>query len=650
MTFGRPLNVPQETIEAPQTGTFGRSLTVSQPTSFQERKQRTILERQQAAQFGTQQPIGTKLSQLLQGMGNLFQKVSGQLPDVEQTKKQLFGIPGEAPEEREIREKREGAGEFLATPLLPFPKVESKQILESVLNKFKRVRPKDVESLALGAEELPISTYKTAEDILSELKGIEKPAAIEFTPPIRPSRLPTEAKPLQGRVSQSYKDLGIRPTDPKSFPTTRLRFKDQVLDSIHPREFYNSTRAGKAIKNEIASLDKADYKKVNELYETSRELQGGIEQVHPELVTNLSQRLEDLNSIPAPSTVQKSLIRSLEKIIKDLAEVGEGGNIVGYKPMNNQTIIDQIQSLRQILDYDFEHAVPKNIFKPTIRDLQEAATNAARSSNPKAAEAIEKANTAYREWATTYNNDYINPYRDLSNKDFISLFDKATDIDNYNILKSVLEKSKTGKELLNSTKRSIVSKNLKTAFKDPRKAIDTIEPSIRELEEVLTPQESLKLRESFQKYKTPSRLQAKKIERLKEVPREVKAVAKYTNKTPEQIEQLFNSRSGIREIKTDLSKTKRSKELFDKMASQKVRDILRQGKIKPDYTGKDLYKVINKKDNYELLSELLTPEEVDKMLEMSQKISSKKVTKEGVMKLAKFYTKYKFLHIVLGLL
>src|SRR3990167_10884383 len=103
------------------------------------------------------------------------------------------------------------------------------------------------------------------------------------------------------------------------------------------------------------NLDEDVYRGVNELYRISREANQGVVEIHPQLVQRLANRVSELEAIPEPSDVQRRVIRASNNVIDALAQRGDEGVITGYTPVNNQILIDQIQALRQIIDYDFAH-------------------------------------------------------------------------------------------------------------------------------------------------------------------------------------------------------------------------------------------------------------------------------------------------------
>jgi len=446
------------------------------------------------------------------------------------------------------------------------------------------------------------------------------------------------ARTLTGRVTEGGEELGLRPTNIGVKPSSTESNLENVLDIASKKEFGNKRVAGKNLKNTVMESDNKAYNRVNELYEKSRNLNERVNKPHIKLTHQLQDRLDQLNRIPRPSSVQNNLKNALEDIIEELAVV-ENGQIVGYKEINNQTLIDQIQSLRQTVDFDFEHGSPKGIFKPTISDIQDSVYTAAKG---KAAESLAEANSAYREWTTNYNNDYINPYRDRSNKNYEGLLNKNLDPDHFNVVNDLVGETKAGNDILKSTQREIVEKKLRKFVEKPDLVRSRdFRKAMTELESVLSPDQVKAVRAEME-----SQVSAK-FRRKVSVPEKIeKAAAKYSNKTPAVIRERLTTPEGIAELKTDLSKTKNGKAIFDDLGKRKIKSILSEGKIKADFNGKDLYKVLNNEKNYSLIEALTSPEEAEAALNAAEALSKKKFTAENLNALSKKLMKYKLIHFL----
>ncbi len=517
--------------------------------------------------------------------------------------------------------------------------------------KFLGLSPKvQAEVLEKGIipEGLPKSQYETAEEMLNLVK--EKQAENKF--PAFPKKVEGGEKPtaLTSQRITAPEDIGLRPAPLKEASL----LEDQVGGLFSEKKFYNSTEGGKALKSEIMKIDDDVYRGVNELYKTSKELNSGINEIHPELAEKVLNRVKELEAIPEPSDVQKRVIRASNNILEDLVKVSENGEISGYTPINNQTLIGQVQSLRQIVDYDFAHGNTKNIFRPLINDIQDSVLRAAENSGkPEAAQAINDARSAYRTWVEAFDNDYIRPFRDSSNKDFSKLYKSSLDLDESNVLRNILNISDDGVKLSNATTREIVEKNLGKYLENPR-SMNTkeFEKTMRELDAVITPEQSQQVRELFRKESQPF-VRAKKETPKKATPEE-EIASKYKNSKPEDIQKKMNTRSGIKELREDFSKTPAKRDLFERLKNQKIRSVLREGNIEKEFTGDELYKFLNKEKNYELFSEMLGEAETESLRMSAKEIGAQQVKsevrKKGMHTIAKKAAAYKAFELLINLL
>lgn len=506
-------------------------------------------------------------------------------------------------------------------------------------------------------KDLPKSQFETAEQVLNQLRQ-QNQAPNNFPRPGGPppdggapppgSSAPARINP--NRVRANGEDLGLRPAPQPQRPD----LADSVGDIFSRERFYNNTQGGQAFKNEIMNIDEDVYRGVNELYNTSRQLNSEISEIHPQLVNRIQARIRELSEIPEPSDVQRRLLRASENILNRIATVGENGEITGYQPLNNQVLIDQVQSLRQIIDYDFAHGNTKNIFRPLINDLQDSALRSAETAGrPEAAEAINEARNAYRVWVEAFDNDYIRPFRDGSNQDFSKLFKSALDFDESNMIRNILNLSENGQRLGAASTREIVEKHLGKYFDNPRSATPReFDKVVRELEAVITPEQAQQVRDQFRQAQARPPFRAR--QEPKRTPTNDERIAsKYEGNEPEDIQKMMNKRSGIKQLREDLN-TPEKRDTFERLKLQKIRSILREGNIEKEFTGDDLYRFLNKEHNYELLSEMLGESETEALRSSAKEIGKQQVKselrKKNVSKAAHKVAVYKSLEILFNVL
>ncbi len=540
--------------------------------------------------------------------------------------------------------------------------------------KFLKISPSNQAKIleeGIIPSDLPKSQYETAEEVLRVIREQQPkrnfPRPEGPPPPDNPPPPPGGSPPPSGgrpaprrnvRVSRNGKDLGLRPTSADQTP----QLQDQVGDIFSRERFYNTTQGGQAFKNEIMEIDNDVYQGVNELYNISRNANTQVNSVQPELVAKLEEIIGPLSQIPEPSNIQKRVLTASRNILNRLVEfedvLDEAGNVIDreiieYLPINNQTLIDQIQSLRQIIDFDFHHGDAKNIFRPLINDLQDAAIRSAEEmGHPEAAEALNNARMAYRSWVEAFDNDYIRPFRDTSNQDFSKLYKSAMDFDEANMVRKILGLSDNGQRLAAASTREIVEKQLSKFFENPRsvspREFNTI---LRELEAVITPEQAQQIRDQFTNAQQRPPFRAKTPQ--KKLTNDEKIAARYEGKEPEDIQHMMNRRSGIKQLREDLN-TPQKKAIFERLKQQKIRSILREGNIDKDFTGDDLYKFLNKEHNYELLSEMLGESETEVLRQSAKEIGKEQVKSElrnkGIKSVTNKVVAYKTLELILNLL
>lgn len=487
--------------------------------------------------------------------------------------------------------------------------------------------------------------------------------------------------PLEKRSAKVLREkLGIEV--PKGIEKPSLR--NEVGNVFSEEKFINSTDAGRSIKNEVEAIDREVYKGVNDLYRTSKDLNKEITDVQINLAGQLENRIAAIEEIPDLSSVEKELLSSLKNIRKSLVEIDPTTHeISGYKVINNQTLIDQTQSLRKKIDYDFAHGDARNIFRPLIDDIESAAIETAKRVNPEAAQALIDAKAGYKAWAEYFDNPYIRPIRDLSNKDYSRTFLSTLNPDEFNMLDEVLKLSDNGQILANATKREIVEKYLGKFYENP-KSISTpeFEKNLNELRAIISPEQSEEILNLFRK-ETPKKIEFKakavhkptikkgmEIPPKPELPKKIplaekpekpftrikpasnaeKYVKKYLKQLPEDLLQSFNTRSGIKELREDLGKLKGGKEVYQKLVKENLERRLHDYKINKKMTGKELEAFFNEEKNFEIFSEAVGKEEAESLRMAANEAGRREVKKEIIKNASKYTLGLKAYKIIVSLL
>lgn len=439
--------------------------------------------------------------------------------------------------------------------------------------------------------------------------------------------------------------------------------ENEVGNIISPNEVVNSTNAGKANIEAVRANDQMDYRIVNDAYSISEELGSQVETVHPNLAIDLQKRIKDLHSRAILSPPEQQVLTSAVNLLNKIAVIGPEGTIINFNPVKNTLLHEEAKALRYYMDFTFEHGNARGILNPLVQDIQNSTEIAANFvGNNAAVEADQTARTLYREWAQDYDNNFIRKYRDRRNTDFSDTFKNSLHTDEFNALDNILSRSNAGQQLSQSTRRALVEKNLDKFLENPHgTSAKDFETALKELGPVINSEEANAIREVYQKgrkgpepIKKPplppklKTLETKLPEFNKEKPPEkmvksaeiahrkfeetpeVKIASKEMKLPPEEIRKLADTPSGLKKLKENTSK-----DVFKKIGWQRIREILFEGKINPQITGKKLYEIINKGENYSMLAEIIGKEEAAELLEVSKQLSEKFFTKDNVLKYGK---------------
>jgi hypothetical protein len=479
---------------------------------------------------------------------------------------------------------------------------------------------------------------------------------------------------LAGRVTQHAEGLPFRPSPGIDIDP---RLDNRIGNVISPNRITNTTNAGRANIQAVRANDAIDRQDVNDAYTRNRELNSQVVTTHQGLVDTLTQTANELRQIPQLSPPQQQLLHFVEAIIRR-AQIIEEGIVIGLNPMSNELLESQAQAMRYQMDYTFEHGNTKGIFSPTVNAIEDAIETAAEiTGNPEAAEANRAARALHRQWSIDYNNDYIRTYRDVSNLNYSDTFNKSLSTDNFNVLDNILRRSNAGQQLSGTTRRALVEKKLGKFLNKPREAnIYDFYRELDELEAVISFHEKSAIKEQFLEARRTRYIPAKKITtqaaeipKVKEVPtakiplfkakpkkvREItqvsiptkkplqptaamKAAGKKLNRTNEQMQAMTNTRTGIRKLEDEMMKLKNGKELYDKMARDKMKQMFYKGNVKHKITCKELHETINTGNNYAILSEIIGDNEAKDLLlkleELGNKSFSGEILKKAGMKIA----------------
>lgn len=339
---------------------------------------------------------------------------------------------------------------------------------------------------------------KGLKNLPGKLKSIGTSAGAEIG---LPSTLPSGTT---GEIGSEFSALG------KSIKEGFLgkSLSKTVPEIFTTKELPNTTNSGIALEEAIHTNDATAYKPLDKLYRTSEKLNAAYEQTHAPLMQKLVNKVQEWEKIPAPSAPLQRAINDAKKMISELGE-SYNGNIVGYRPISNQNLIQQVQEWRKAADFEYPHGSDTGAIKSLISDVTTAIDDTAKSlsSTPQGRKAVaswDKAKSAYSKWAEIFRNPVVDKWRKLTDKAYSKNYLSSLNLDDIRQLTPALELSADGQAQLQILKRRMAEKLLKEYFdlggKFKKGEISEI---LSELESIYTQEEIKALKTAFEESRTP---------------------------------------------------------------------------------------------------------------------------------------------------
>lgn len=450
----------------------------------------------------------------------------------------------------------------------------------------------------------------------------------------------------------------------KNRTKTSADLRDQAGDLISRDRFHNPTEAGIQAQNKVRELRNRAWQGVSELYTQSRGMNDFPVFDHTPLVNFAETEIQRLESIPTRNALENNLLRAYRDIDEALViRNPENGAIEGFRPIQNQTLIDQIQSLRQRVETDFMHGTPSNAFLPLIEEIDNLAiNNALNSGRQDAVEVLQAARQNRRYFGEVFDNEYTQPFADPSNRSYTKLHDSLIKTDTNNVLRQVLSTDAEGQAILSRANRDLVENYLGKFFKEPQKhSIRDFETALREVEAVIPREQTEQLRTLFNEGRNNPQAQQQAIppQPVKRAIPKPEKTGKLTKPKPPKeqkgaletadenlINQKMNTPAGINQIKRQSNKTEAGKELWEVRKAQKTRSIVQNGKINDKSTPQQVRDWINSENNYENLVALHGEELIDKALSDLERFAGQQGTIDTIKKAGKAVSLIKFLDAI----
>lgn len=442
--------------------------------------------------------------------------------------------------------------------------------------------------------------------------------------------------------------------------------ENQIGNIISRNEATNTTNAGEAVFNAIRANADVDRRIVTMAYNEGNTLARGVEQTHPILLQQLQLQEAELLRIPLLSEPQRARLNFIQANINRLRTIRtiDGNQITTLHPISNDVLHNQAREMRHQMDYTYLQGNTKGIFQPTVDLLENAQVLAAEAAGiPEAATALRDARTLHYEWSRDYNNEYINPFREVNNHDFSGKFKQITsNPDQYNAVSNILNRSNAGQQMSQVARRSAVENKLQSFLENPHGANPRdFEKAVNELYAFgVTPEQTAEIRGAFNtarrapiitepkapKYQEVKEPKLPKFTKAKPTPKEppqapiahrkleetsgMKLAQQLMKKSPEDLAAMTDKVSGLKQLRETLPK-----ESFEKIKAEKTRQILYGDEVQPNLTGTKVVARLNQADNFALMAELHGDEEALAMLEAAKKIKDSPFTKENIINKAK---------------
>lgn len=476
--------------------------------------------------------------------------------------------------------------------------------------------PKLPEAVTNVIGEVPPSMYQETEEALKGIKQPVKPG------PFQQIRVHPRRPTLAGRNVTRAPERNIGIAVPENAPATTGEMR---IRQRYPYRVTSPVEAGEAATRLIRESKNNAYEEVSNLYDMSSELMSGVEAERPELFNNLLRIVREHAEYGNIDPVRGAIAQDARNIARDLVLRNAEGEIVGFRPMSQQQLIDRMQSIRRNIDINFQRGEYSNLYVPLIDALEDDITRLAATGSQEALQVWNNARATRRAWGETYQNKYVDPFADTRNHDYVKNIKRLENVDDYRQLQHILDETAEGRQILQGIRSEMLDKKTSKYMRGTHNRNDIVR-DLRELQPVFSEQEINQIADDL----TGRGIAATRSVR-REGARPVEAIeAEKLPRTPEDIERLMKTRSGIKRVKELLDTP-----AFNKQRNAQMRRILYGGKTEGSLTGKELQDILLKEKNKELILELADQETYDMLLGLAKDTAAKDVTKERLMQFMK---------------
>jgi hypothetical protein len=454
----------------------------------------------------------------------------------------------------------------------------------------------------------------------------ESPEQIDLSGPLgpRPEALPKANKPLTkiekrdptGQNLQHWlmRDV-VKPIITKEKPT----LEQDVLNQISPDRYDNESIGGRQVNQQVAKIDDLVYDQISPAYQLANDLTKDISGNVPDLNKHFREVINDLSgkTLSGPSAKRLSFAQDM---VSRLAKLDNKSRVIGHVPISVPKLIGQSQELNRMIKFDFAHGEATKVFLQDQKAI-DAAIEKLTGQDPEAYRAWKNAKATRQYWASIFDNDYINPWRDLENRNYISLYRSAFNPDKFNELKRVLELTPQGEQALARIKVDLLKHHVGDYLEHPEKIFTPKgTQAFRELRSVFTPKEVQNIRTTAKRHMEAARhrpitFRANKPVPVTKVPYTTKTKEKHplAEMGPEKIGKLARTQEGLDTLEEVLRKNPLDRKLLHNIKEETALDILSKGKIQPHDKSKSIKEALNDKDTLAVLNRLLGPVRVNQL-------------------------------------
>lgn len=461
--------------------------------------------------------------------------------------------------------------------------------------------------LEKSAEELP-SEYDIGRRVKQALQ--QEVAA--------PETKAAEAKTRTITPGPAGKTTAERPPPQASRAT--LEKIDQVGNEVSPNRFSSDITGGKATESAVNTAAEKEWENVGKLYETSRELNRDVSDIRADLADEMQSVIDDINSITGkPSAIEADIRDTANSILRRIAEIDpETGQITGYKEVNNESLIRQIQSINKKRSFEYTEAVPANAFNRLTDPIYQSVESAAERISPEAYEANRLAREAYREFTRKFDDPKIKPFRSSLRHDYPEMFKSTKNYQTNQMLNEIFSKYPQYKETMSMINRDLVQSKMKPFLDNPSRVgnRDYVD-AIAELKDWLGPQIAERVDRTMRGTTLGQRPVAQmnrkplfKFNQAQEKAAET-LVDKLRGMSEEQIAKKMGDISFLKQLEPYFDKVPGGAEQFKELKQSLALDRLYEGKVNPQDKVESIAKMLNRRNDVAYLKETIGLENVN---------------------------------------